>query len=182
MSRAWKFRDPEGLYFITYAIVGWVDVLTRRHYKDIVVDSLRHCQKHKGLELFAWVVMTNHVHLIARSNSSTPMSDIMRDHKKFTSKELLREIAGHPQESRREWMLRIFRDHAGRSVRKTEFQLWQHDTHPIMLESPEEIDARVEYIHMNPVVQGWVEEPEHYIYSSARDHAGMKGMLELAEL
>ena len=106
----------------------------------------------------------------------------MRDHKKFTSKELLREIAGRSEESRKEWMLRIFREHARTSVRKTEFQLWQHDNHPILLESPDAIDRTLEYIHMNPVVQGWVEEPEHYLYSSARDHAGMKGMLTLAEL
>jgi|GEM_PF-5850452 len=64
MSRSYKFHDPEGTYFITFATVEWVDVFTRRAYKNILVDSLKHCQEKKGLLLYAWVIMSNHVHLI----------------------------------------------------------------------------------------------------------------------
>jgi len=67
MSRKYKFDNPEGVYFISFATVGWIDVFTRPIYKDILIESLSYCQKEKGLELFAWCIMTNHVHLIARA-------------------------------------------------------------------------------------------------------------------
>ena len=108
MSRAYKFRKPDGLYFITFATVGWVDVFTRRVYKDILVESLHFCQKEKGLLLYAWVIMSNHVHLIARAAEGSRLQDIIRDLKKYTSKQIIKAIAEHPGESRREWMLKIF--------------------------------------------------------------------------
>ncbi len=110
MSRAYKFNKPDGLYFITFATVGWVDVFTRRDYKDIVVDSLRFCQQEKGLLLFAWAIMSNHVHLIAEAAEGFKLQDIMRDFKKYTSKQIIKAIQEHPGESRKEWMLRIFRE------------------------------------------------------------------------
>jgi REP element-mobilizing transposase RayT len=67
MSRKYKFHNPDGVYFITFAVEGWVDAFTRNEYKNILVDSLVHCQKNKGFELFACCIMTNHVHLIARA-------------------------------------------------------------------------------------------------------------------
>lgn len=175
VSRNYKIHDQENLHYLTYATVGWVDVLTRPAYKDIIVESLRHCQKDKGLELFAWCVMSNHVHLIARA-SCGKLQDIMRDHKKFTSKALMKAVEDNPQESRREWLLEHFRKADGGN------QVWQHDLHPIWLRRPDIIQQKLSYIHRNPVVEGLVEEPHHYLYSSARDEAGMPGMLKLATI
>jgi len=101
-SRAYKFHKPEGLYFITFGTVGWVDVFTRRDYKDILVESLGFCQKEKGLLLYAWVIMSNHVHLIARAREGARLQDIIRDLKKYTSKQIVKAIAEHPGESRKE--------------------------------------------------------------------------------
>jgi len=67
VSRNYKIFDQTDLHYLTYATVGWLDALTRLAYKDIIVESLRHCQREKGLELFAWCIMSNHVHLIARA-------------------------------------------------------------------------------------------------------------------
>lgn len=160
------------MHYLTYTTVGWVDVLTRPSYKDIIIDSLRHCQKEKGLELFAWCIMSNHVHLIARA-SSGKLQDIMRDHKKFTSKALMKAVDENPQESRREWLLEHFRKAGGGN------QVWQHDLHPIWLRRTDIIQQKVRYIHRNPVKAGLVEELHHDMYSSARDKAGMPGMLKL---
>ena len=74
-------HDPEGLYFLSFATVGWIDVLTRREYKDVVVESLRFCQEQKGLDLFEWVIMTNHVHLLARAKPGSALSDILKSRK-----------------------------------------------------------------------------------------------------
>ncbi|MEP7376786.1 MAG: transposase [Chitinophagaceae bacterium] len=86
MSNAYKFDDPDGCYcyFITYAVVEWVDVFTRDEYRNILLDSWRHCQKEKGLQIHAWVIMTNHVHQIISRKGEHKLEDIMRDMKKFT--------------------------------------------------------------------------------------------------
>lgn len=83
-------RLTKELYFITSTVVDWMDVFTRPVYKHIVVDSLKYCQDHKGLELFAWVLMTNHLHMIAGANGTPQIGDVLRDFKKFTSKGILK--------------------------------------------------------------------------------------------
>ncbi|MCB0763289.1 MAG: transposase [Flavobacteriales bacterium] len=173
MSRNYKIHDQDDLQYITYATVGWVDLLTRPAYKDIVLESLRHCQREKGLDLFAWCIMSNHVHLIARAKPDVRLQDILRDHKKFTSKALLKAVEENPQESRREWLLSHFQKADGGN------QVWQHDLHPIWLRRPDVIQQKLRYIHRNPVEEGLVEEPHHHMYSSARDEAGLSGMLKL---
>ena len=79
MSTKYKFLDPEGIYFVSFATLGWVDVFTRIAYKEIFVDSLRYCINKKGLILHAWCLMTNHVHLIFSSKESGKHSAILRD-------------------------------------------------------------------------------------------------------
>ena len=176
MSRNYKIHDQEDLHYLTYATVGWVDVFTRPVYKDILVESLRHCQQAKGLELFAWCIMSNHVHLIARARPGYLLQDILRDHKKFTAKAVVKAIEENPQESRREWLLAHLRNSEGG------VQLWQHDLHPIWLRRTDIIQQKLRYIHRNPVEEGLVEEPHHYLYSSARDEAGLPGMLKLERI
>ena len=107
MSQGYQIYDQHSLYYLTFQIVNWVDVFTRLAYKEIIIDSLNYCRKNKGLELYGYVIMTNHIHLIARSKESNQLSDTIRDFKKFTSKKLIEAIKDHP-ESRREWLLRKF--------------------------------------------------------------------------
>jgi len=57
MSRNYKFHDPKGLYFVSFAVVEWFDVFTMNEYKNILLDSLQYCQKEKGMEIFAWYIM-----------------------------------------------------------------------------------------------------------------------------
>ena len=75
MSRKYKFHNPEGLYFITFATVGWIDVFSRQIYRDLLIENLQYCQMEKGLELFAWCIMSNHVHLITRAKVNYLMQD-----------------------------------------------------------------------------------------------------------
>lgn len=172
MSRKYKFHNPDGVYFITFAVQGWVDVFTRNEYKDIIIDNLAYCQKNKGLELFAWCLMTNHVHLIARAAESNKLSDILRDFKKFTSKAVLKAIAENDRESRKEWILTYFKTEKGN-------RFWRGDNKPIELWSNKVIDQKLSYLHNNPVEEGLVFKPEDYVYSSAVDYAGGKGILDI---
>ena len=84
MSRNYKFNKPEGLYFVSFAVVGWLDVFTRNEYKDLIIESLEFCQKNKGMEIHAWCIMTNHVHLIFRSIENQKPELLLGDFKRFT--------------------------------------------------------------------------------------------------
>ena len=181
MSRKYKFLNPDGCYFISFATVEWIDVFTRKEYKDILVESLRYCQKEKGLELFSWCIMTNHIHLIAQAKPGYLMPDIMRDYKKYTSKQLLTAIKGNLQESRKDWMLSIFKQAGKNNSNNKDYQFWRQDNKPIEIWSKDVIRQKLEYIHDNPVKAGFVDKAEEYLYSSARDyHYGKNcGLLEI---
>ena len=179
MASKYHLSNPEGIYFITFATVQWVDVLTRPHYKDIVVESLRYCQEKKGLDLYAWCLMTNHVHLIAAVRETYNLSDLLRDLKKYTAKKLIAAIQ-NPEESRRAWLLWLFRAAGEHNPNNQDYQLWQQDNHPVELSTNSMVAQRLAYLHQNPVKAGIVFAPEHYVYSSAIDYAGGKGLLELA--
>ena len=177
MSRAYKFRNPEGFYFVSFSTVGWIDVFTRTVYKDIVVDSIQYCQKNKGLNVYARVILTNHVHMIADAEGNL-MQHIMRDLKRHTSKQLLKAIAENPQESRKEWMLAIFGNAGRYNSNNKDFQFWQQDNHPIELLSVAMLKQKLDYLHANPVKAGFVDKEEEYLYSRARDYHGTgKGLL-----
>lgn len=86
---------PGHLYFLTLTVVDWVDIFTRPVYKHIIVDSLKYCQAQKGLVVYAWCLMSNHLHLIATNQEGFHLSDILRDFKKFTSKQILHITGRH---------------------------------------------------------------------------------------
>jgi len=181
MSRNFKIRDQEKLYFISFATVNWIDVFIRPVYKDIVVESLNYCIAHKGLEVYAWCIMSSHVHLIIGSKGER-MEDIIRDMKKHTAKTILKAIAENQQESRREWMLWMFARAGKRNSNNTTYQFWQQHNQPIELNTNFLIDQKLHYIHQNPVEAGFVREPEEYSYSSAGDYAGIKGMVPVTQV
>lgn len=167
--------DQHATYFLTCTVIKWVDVFTRQHYRDIVVDSLNYCIANKGLRVNGWVIMTNHIHLVCRAEMPYRLSDVLRDFKKHTSKKITEAIHEIP-ESRRAWLLDRFSFKARRTKRAEFFKLWTDDNHAIDLTN---IDAmeKINYIHENPVRAGWVDYPEQYRYSSARDYAGGKGLV-----
>ena len=180
MDTGYKIRNQHGIYFLTLTVVNWVDIFTRKVYRDIVIDSLRFCQKKKSLNLHAYVIMSNHIHLIASSKTGQ-LSDFLRDFKKHTSKTILKEIE-KGNESRKYWLLNVFKFKATLHQRNEIYQLWTHDNHPIELESNYFIEQKLNYLHDNPVRAGWVDEPEDYVYSSARNYAGKSGLLEVLYL
>ncbi|MGZ3753527.1 MAG: transposase [Mucilaginibacter sp.] len=116
----------------------------------------------KGLELYAWVIMSNHVHLIIGTHGQ-PMEDILRDIKRHTSKKIVKAISENIRESRKEWMLPLFEQAGKCNPNNEHFQFWQQGNHPIELWSNAVIDQKLNYLHDNPVTAGWVDEPEHYL-------------------
>ena len=182
MSSKYKSGENEVPHFVTFTIVGWIDVFTRALYKDILVNSLTFCIKNKGLELHAWVIMTNHVHLII-STKQNSISDFVRDIKKYTSKMTIETIQKNNRESRKEWMLSMF-DYAGKiNNNNVNFQLWKQYYHPIELNTPRRLEIALNYLHNNPVKAGLVWEPWHYKYSSGIDYyTNEKGLLKISRI
>lgn len=178
MSRKHKFHNPEGAYFVSFSVVDWLDVFTRNEYKDIIVENLQYCQHNKGMEIYAWCIMTNHLHLIFRSIQNQKPELLLGDFKRYTSKAIVRAIANNSRESRKEFLLDHFRKAAEQSSNVKEYQFWRHDNKPIELWSINVINEKIKYVHNNPVEEGLVYNPEDYVYSSARDYSGEQGLLD----
>ena len=178
MSRKYKFKNPEGFYFISFATVCWIDVFIRPKYNHILIESWEYCQKEKGLQIHAWVIMSSHVHMIISSNKNK-LEDIVRDMKSFTSRSLKDAITDNVQESRREWMLWMMERAGKQNSNNQNFQFWQQHNKPIELTDNKIMEQKLNYLHNNPVVEEIVEKPEDYKYSSARDYCGLKSLLKL---
>jgi REP element-mobilizing transposase RayT len=165
-------------YFVTLTVIDWVDIFTRKNHKLAIVNSLKYCQQQKGLEIYAWCLMSNHLHMIISAKDGYKLSDILRDFKKYTSKEVVRLIEEEP-ESRRKWLLDRF-EFAGRFNSKIKnYKFWQDGNHPVELYSPESTKQKLNYIHNNPVEEMIVSEAHEYLFSSARNYADLNGMLEV---
>lgn len=181
MSSKYKFHNKEGLYFASFAVVNWIDVFVRPIYSEILLESFNYCRKKLGMEVFCWCIMPSHVHLIFRTNDKSPQMVLGR-FKQHTSKQIVKAIQENAKESRREWMLWMFKRAGAKSSNVKGYQFWQHDNHPIELWSVEVIEQKANYIHYNPVVAGFVSEPHEWRYSSAIDYSGGKGLIEVTHL
>lgn len=179
MSEKYKIRDQDKLYFVTFSVMNWIDVFTRWTYNQILIESLKHCQLNKGLEVYAWCIMTNHVHLIVGRNGNQKIEDILRDFKKFTSVAVVRSIAQNPEESRKVWLLRAFKNSAENSSKHQKYRFWQSNYHPVELSDNFLMQQKLDYLHDNPVKAGIVREAHDYNFSSAIDYSGGKGLLDI---
>lgn len=177
MSRKYKIRDQDKLYFVTFTVIQWVDLFTRKTYRDIFMESLKYCQLNKGLDLCAFCIMSSHIHLIIGRNGKQPIEDIIRDIKKFTAAKILETIKGSNEESRKNLLLWIFGSAGKFNSNNKNYQVWQQHNHPLELTSNEKAKNFLDYIHNNPVKAGIVLSPEDYLYSSAMNYAGLPDRL-----
>jgi nicotinic acid phosphoribosyltransferase len=157
MSRKYKFHNKSDLYFVSFATVYWIEVFTRQVYFHVLVDSINYCRAEKGMEL-------------------------LRDFKKHTSKKAIEVIENNPQESRREWLLWMFKRAGKKQGNISKYQFWQHHNKPIELWSEKVIKQKIDYIHNNPVEIGFVTNPEDWKYSSARNFQEDHTVLEIDDI
>lgn len=177
-TKGYKIVNQYGLHFLTFTTVGWVDLFSRKECRQIFIDSLKYCIKNKGLHVHAFVIMSNHVHLITSAEESTSgLSDLIRDIKGYTSRMLINWINTSFMESRRDWLKIVFEYHAKYNSNNKKFQIWQQDNHPKECIHPKFTMQKINYIHQNPVVAELVDNEEDYIYSSARNYLGIESNL-----
>ena len=174
MGFAYHIKNQSGVHFVTFTVHQWADVFTRSAYTDILIESLKFCQKEKGLTIYAWVIMSNHCHLIISAKNDN-LSDVIRDFKKFTSKAIYHAIETNPIESRKDWLLKVLKY-------EDRIWFWEEGYHGEEIFSQTFFETKLNYIHFNPVRAGIVEKEEEYLNSSAGDFYGIReGKLILSE-
>ncbi len=178
MSRKYKIKNQNYPHFVSFAVVHWIDLSIRPKYSHILLESLTYCQNQKRLIIYSWCIMPSHMHLIM-GTSNEPMEGILRDFKGFTSRKLKNVIKNNTQESRKEWIMWMMKRAGKRNNNNNNWQLWQQHNHPIELSENEMIEQPMNYLHENPVKAGFVDYPQDWLYSSARDYCGRKGLLNI---
>ncbi|MCE7992158.1 MAG: transposase [Roseivirga sp.] len=179
MGRKYAIRNQDEFYFVTFTVVDWIDVFIRAEYRNIFIDSVKYCQREKGLLEGAWCIMTSHIHLVLGTTGTHKLEDIIRDLKSYTSRHLRKFLENSPYESRQAWMLPLMKQAGQAKSNNKDFQFWQQHNHPIELDSLAITQQRVDYIHNNPVVEGFVDEPADWVFSSARDYEDRPGIIDL---
>jgi REP element-mobilizing transposase RayT len=167
--RIWEQEKP---HFLTCTVVAWLPVFTRPETAEIVLDSWRYLQEQRGFELFGYVILENHLHLIA---SSPDLGREMKDFKSFTARRILDLL----ETQRVTMLLEQLAWRKGRHKTESRYQLWQEGNHPQMIQDEEMLRQKLEYIHNNPVKRGYVDDPTHWRYSSARNYAGTTGLIDV---
>ena len=156
---------------MTCTVLHWIPVFTRPETVEILLDSLRYLSK-EGLKVYAYVVLENHIHLIAQS------TDMRRDIRRFKS-HTATEVLTYLKDNRVKSVLDQFSFYKKAHKGEQQFQFWQEGVHPEWIQGDEMMRQKIEYIHNNPVSRGYVDEPEHWRYSSARNYAGREGLLDV---
>ena len=178
MSDKYKIGSKDKAYFVTMTVVGWLDVFAWNNHKLQIVESIKYCQDNKGLTLFAWCLMPNHLHMIVRADGVPTLSDILRDFKKFTAKAIIKQIKENP-ESHKKYMISYFEDTGKPLKRIKKYKFWQDGNQAKEITNNKMFYQKLEYIHNNPVRKFIVSKPEDYIYSSARNYAELDSLLEI---
>ena len=156
-------KDIGGIYFLTLTVIEWINIFTKKEYYELLADSLRYCIQHKGLILYEYVFMTNHIHLIISAKGGVGLDDIIRDFKRFTTQEIKKLL----YRDNRKYILRLIKNSFKRK-KGSKFQIWQRENYPVTIETEDFLNTKIEYIWHNPVKKGYVLNPEDWLYSSAK--------------
>ncbi|MEY3442204.1 MAG: hypothetical protein RLZZ519_485 [Bacteroidota bacterium] len=154
------------VYFMTLTVAGWTDVFIRPEYREIIATNLQICSDRKGLEIYSFCLMTNHLHMIVGCPDGD-LGKVVRAFKSYTGKLLLETIERNPRESRREWLMNRFSFFGRTLAMDTQRQFWDRENYPEEIRTDEFFLQKQHYIHENPVRAGFVYRPEDWSYSSA---------------
>lgn len=162
----YKIIDDDGIYFTTHTVVEWLPIFREKKYFEIIVQSLKYCQDNKGLCIFGYVVMLTHFHLMAQTKEGVTFQDVMRDMKKFTSKQISNQLEKDGQGL----SLYVFKKAAEQEKGKRKYKVWQDEYHPQIIYTNNVCRQKLQYMHDNPVHKWFVRMPECWRYSSARNY------------
>lgn len=173
----------QACHFITLHTVDSVDIFIRPVYKQVIVHTLNHFIETKGLVVFSWCLMTNHLHLLVQSQEGYSLEEIEQQYKAFTTQKILSAMETEP-ETRKDWMLKRFAGLENSPHKLRQYNIWQNRSsrNIIEMDQPESLVEYYEYIHENPVRERFVDLSPDFPYSSARDYAGSRGLVNITKL
>ncbi len=164
--------EPDKPHFLTCTVVEWLPVFTRPEAVQIILDSWSYQRQHESLQLLGYVILENHLHFVAQAPR---LDKCVNSFKSYTAARLI-ELLEQRQAERLLARLR-FAKLAHKHDR--EYQFWQEGSHAEMVFSEAVMREKLDYIHRNPVKRGYVDLPEHWRYSSARNYLGQPGLIEV---
>ena len=171
MTRSrYRFLGNDAPYFLTMTINNWLPVFTRPETAEVVLAGWRHLREHRNFRLHGYVILENH--LVARSPE---LSKDIQQLKSYSAKRILEVLDEHHAKRLLE-MLKLFKR---RYKTQSSYQIWQEGSHPQRIENEHVMRQKLEYIHANPVKRGYVDLPEHWRWSSARNYSGQTGLIEV---
>jgi REP element-mobilizing transposase RayT len=178
MTHGRKIDNQDRTYFMTFTVVEWLFIFDDLRFMKIACDSLNFCVENKNLEIFTYVIMSSHIHLLARANNEN-LSKVVGSFKKFIAKKILKilekETSSHSIE-----LLKIFSESTKTHSRNEKYQFWKYGNAPLEIYSPKFTLEKIRYINNNPVEAGMVNYPNEYYYSSAVDYWGGKGPVKVS--
>ena len=173
MARSrYKIIDNHPPYFLTATVVNWIPLFSAPRVQQILIDSLRFLQTEERLCLYAYVILENHLHLVA---SSSDLSKEIGDFKSYTARQIIDYYKDQNARNVLE-QLALYKKHYKQD---RDHQMWQEGSHPQRIKDLAMMRQKVEYIHNNPVKRGWVDNAIDWRYSSARNYAGIDGVLNV---
>jgi len=164
--------EPDKPHFLTCTVMEWLPLFTRPALVEILLDCWRYQQAHQGLRLYGYVVLENHLHFIAQAPE---LSRCVSSFKSFAARRIIDQLAAQGAERLLERLRFARRAHKLDRA----YQLWQEGAHAELVYSPAVMREKFDYIHHNPLQRGYVDRAEHWRYSSARNHAGQQGLIEI---
>ncbi|SCN47404.1 Transposase and inactivated derivatives [methanotrophic endosymbiont of Bathymodiolus azoricus (Menez Gwen)] len=167
----YKITNPEMLHFITLTVLHWIPVFTRQETVNILLESIKFLAK-DGLKVYAYVILENHCHFVIQSKQ---LDRDIAHYKSYTAKQMIQYLSNNNVKQILEQL--AFYKKAHKNDRA--YQFWQEGVHPELIQNDEMMRQKINYIHLNPVKRGYVDQAEHWRYSSARDYLGQLGLLEV---
>ena len=166
----YKIYDETAQHLLTCTVLNWMPLFTRPQTSDIILEALRHRQEQDSWKVYGYVILENHMHMIVQTGN---LSVGLPRFKSFTARKLI----DHLTKRHADHLLRQLAFFRKEHKQDRDYQLWEEGSHPQMIESEDVLRQKLEYIHQNPVKRGYVDEAEHWRYSSVRNYAGLAGLI-----
>lgn len=160
------FTDKHYAYFVTWTVVDWLPIFAQPAYCQIILDALNYLSTNKHTQLNAFVVMPTHLHAVLWPDDGINLSDVTRDFKRYTSREISKEAE---RQGAKELLL-TFKNarKENRAQKVSTYQVWQEGSHPEAIFTEKFAQQKIDYIHLNPIRAGMVNMAHEWPHSSAR--------------
>ncbi len=152
-------------HFFTATILEWKHLLKPDKFKEIIINSLKFLVKENRVEVYAFVIMNNHIHLIWRMHNDVAKANVQQSFMKFTAQKILQELRNNHEK-----VLVHFRVNA----KDRKYQIWERNALSIEIHSNEVMKQKMNYIHQNPVKAGIVKNATAYKYSTALHYSSQE--------